>query len=390
MKWMKEKKKWLIAGVAALVVTVAGCGEQTPPAENQIPDLPQESSVPQTVTEEKISETTVLLYYGNKSADGLVTEEASLPELTAEALVKALAGKNIVSLDTKVRGFQRVEKEQEVILDLNLSKEFAEYVGMMGTAGEYIVMAGLTNTFLDAFGGTSLVLNVNGMPLETGHNIYDTPLVRYPMTNEDTEVTYQLTEEKIEEENFHITYPQFAGMENQALMERWNAVFREQAAGTYTRQGLKDLTVTYEVMTQDVDILSVVFRGSYLYENAAYPVAFAKTINIDLRTGESLRLSQFSDVDEIVSAIQSGTGCTVLTEGIAKEDFQAYMNNSYSDDFAILLFDYDYDSTNKNLIPTGYSYILENKPVLVVNVMHAMGDYVEIQLDTFAEIPASR
>lgn len=363
------------------IATMTACGKTKEEAANPIPPVSQETESVELGTKEEKTEVPALLYFGNNSADGLMTEEVMIRELTAENIIQSLAKKNIVSLDTKVKGFQIIEKEDEVILDLNLSKEFKEYVGMMGTAGEYIIIAGLTNTFIDAFSGTSLVLNVEGMPLETGHNSYQEPLVKYPLTNKSIEMTYELTEEKIQDEIYQVSYPQFTKMEDTDFMKKWNTMIKEEAMGNYSEEGMTSYTVEYEIATLDVELVSIVFRGTCNYENAAYPFNFAKTINIDLKTGNSKRLSEYADIDAIVKRIQEGSGFTILSEGITAEDLANYMQNEYVEDFSILLFDYDYDNNNKSLIPTGYSYIKENKPVLVINVMHAMGDYVEVQID---------
>lgn len=196
---MKNKHLWLVLAMG-LTVILGACGKEAAPVEN-IPMTQIETTIEETLSEETtleegtVEETTmvdtteenketipVVIYYGNDSADGLLTEEIAVGELTAETIIQELATKNIVSMDTKVNDFKTVESSKEVILHLDLSKEFAEYVGTMGTSGEYIVMGSLTNTFLDAFDGTSIVLSIDGNTLETGHSIYDTPLVEYPMS----------------------------------------------------------------------------------------------------------------------------------------------------------------------------------------------------------------
>ena len=52
--------------------------------------------------------------------------------------------------------------------------------GMMstGTTGEMLYLGALVNTVLDHADAESVLLTVEGEPLETGHNIYDEPIRR--------------------------------------------------------------------------------------------------------------------------------------------------------------------------------------------------------------------
>lgn len=113
-----------------------------------------------------------LIYYGNDNADGIIYKEVALDELSADKLIDELAKVNIVSLDTKVRSVF-IDENNEKLLHLDMSKEFGEYVSMMGTAGEYIVMGGIVDTFLDAYGCENIKITVEGKTLETGHTSYD-------------------------------------------------------------------------------------------------------------------------------------------------------------------------------------------------------------------------
>ena len=72
----------------------------------------------------------------------------------------------------------------------------------------------------------------------------------------------------------------------------------------------------------------------------------------------------------------------MLQEGITREDLTTYLSEGFIEDYQTLLQSYDYDLSNKNLIPTGFSYIKNGeKLVLVVEVNHALGDYQEIEIE---------
>ena len=50
----------------------------------------------------------------------------------------------------------------------------------MGTAGEYVLMGCVVNTFLTAYQADAITITVEGEVLETGHSVYDQPLTFYP------------------------------------------------------------------------------------------------------------------------------------------------------------------------------------------------------------------
>lgn len=119
------------------------------------------------------SGTRVTLYVGNDNADGLVRTQIDLAELTPENLVDALMFAGGIPENTKVLSF--AQSADGMQLTLNLSGDFAAGVRQMGTAGESMMLGSLVNTFLEAYGAQSLVLQIEGKPLETGHNIYEEP-----------------------------------------------------------------------------------------------------------------------------------------------------------------------------------------------------------------------
>ena len=61
-------------------------------------------------------------------------------------------------------------------LDLDLNSEFLDYINALGMEKEEIVMTSLVNTFLSCFNCNTILITVDGMVLETVHNIYADPI----------------------------------------------------------------------------------------------------------------------------------------------------------------------------------------------------------------------
>lgn len=116
------------------------------------------------------------LYLPDDQAQWVRSETVTLSECTAEALIAQLAAHQALPESVQVRSFS----QEGQALSLDLSQEFGTYLSSMGTAGEYVTLASLTNTLLTALDADSLTLTVEGSILETGHAIYDFPLQWMP------------------------------------------------------------------------------------------------------------------------------------------------------------------------------------------------------------------
>ena len=112
------------------------------------------------------------LYYGDDNAEKLLSEEVWVSELSADTVVEELIRVGVLREGVAINKMA-INGEQ---LELDFNQAFAELLCSMGSSGEYIIMGSTVNSFLDAFGATSLVFTVNGEILETGHVIYDFPM----------------------------------------------------------------------------------------------------------------------------------------------------------------------------------------------------------------------
>lgn len=196
---------------------------------------------------------------------------------------------------------------------------------------------------------------------------------------EQGSVSYRVEETTYTEGVAQTSYPVLADMEDTALQESLNERIRQTALEGSTDEGLTAYEVSYEIATQGSSMLSIIFRGYVNYDGAAYPTNTVRTLNLDLATGENLRLTDYADLADIVTCLETDSGYEICSEGIDAADFSAFLNNGYVTDYAMLLLDYDIDFDNAALVPTGYSCIRDNHVVLFIETEHAMGDYVEVE-----------
>lgn len=129
----------------------------------------------QSEQEEDNNNIDVVIYYGNGASDKLNTEVSAMEQLTAENIISALAGHNIVPIGTKVNAFEVEEKDKGKALQLDLDKAFREYLKTMNNESEKIILASITATFLEAYDAESIMITVDGKVLETNHAVYEEP-----------------------------------------------------------------------------------------------------------------------------------------------------------------------------------------------------------------------
>ena len=106
-------------------------------------------------------------------ADGVILDGADM-ESMASALNAALTYR---VFDENAKILSAALDGGELHLDLNSA--FADQIRACGTSGELLTISGLVNTAIEYTGADAVRITVEGETLETGHNIYDTPLTFY-------------------------------------------------------------------------------------------------------------------------------------------------------------------------------------------------------------------
>lgn len=121
----------------------------------------------------------VKIFLPNNSADGLNEKEVQIEKNDEPMveLVQALVTAKALPAGTEVEKWN-VSDDDAPAVTLDLNDAFAEGIQKTGTSGEDMMLASLINTIWEYFKPASVTITVNGEPLETGHNIYDTPFTQ--------------------------------------------------------------------------------------------------------------------------------------------------------------------------------------------------------------------
>lgn len=170
----------------ALCISLCACGSKNGAENSPPPNPPQAADISSAPSGDPAAEPSALpelgaaitLYSGDQTSENIISQEAEIPELSAQAIVDLMSGNDIIAENITVNSFS---VDNDNIIHLDMSNEFSSLLGMMGSSGEYIMLGSLVNTFLDAFAADGIIVTIDGQPLETGHNIYDQPLSAFPL-----------------------------------------------------------------------------------------------------------------------------------------------------------------------------------------------------------------
>lgn len=211
-------KKFAAAGMLVMALALSACGskgnteneentaEETPvvTAQNTTPvetETPAPEETPEVTEEPKIEETAAVapkeddtapaedgisIYYGDENAEHILSEQIPKQKITPELLVSELAKRGILTSDVKVNSLKEVKKNGAKTLELDFGEKFRELIFSQGSAGEYIMMGSVVDTFLKAYDAESMTITVEGDVLESGHFIYDSSMKFYEPSTKDS------------------------------------------------------------------------------------------------------------------------------------------------------------------------------------------------------------
>ena len=179
-----------------------------------------------------------------------------------------------------------------------------------------------------------------------------------------------------------IVFPQIVDMNDNILQGKINKTLYDNAFDILIAEGQNvagfDNKVTYEITWAGERFLSVKFNIFFYRHGAAYPNDLLYTANIDLLTGNDLKLKDFFAIDD--GFIEKFKTCAIL-------DSEKY--HIFPEVFEILLQDYSDEELKKSLgrsdvvqngsKQTDYaSYFTDSVLGISFGTSHALGSYAEI------------
>lgn len=131
-----------------------------------------EDTTKETESEES-QEEQLTLYLPNENADGWNVTKNQIEQITPDIIIGQLVGAGAIPDSVTVVSFGEDQGENGLILKLDLSSNFAEGLLNMGTAGEYLTMGAVVNSFLDTYQADGIEITAGGNVIETGHTSFE-------------------------------------------------------------------------------------------------------------------------------------------------------------------------------------------------------------------------
>ncbi len=131
-----------------------------------------EDTTKETESEES-QEEQLILYLPNENADGWNVTKNQIEQITPDIIIGQLVGAGAIPDSVTVVSFGEDQGENGLILKLDLSSNFAEGLLNMGTAGEYLTMGSVVNSFLDTYQADGIEITAGGNVIETGHTSFE-------------------------------------------------------------------------------------------------------------------------------------------------------------------------------------------------------------------------
>ncbi|WP_461819041.1 hypothetical protein [Blautia stercoris] len=113
------------------------------------------------------------LYLPNENADGWNVTKNQIEQVTPDIIIGQLVGAGAIPDSVTVVSFGEDQGENGLILKLDLSSNFVEGLLNMGTAGEYLTMGAVVNSFLDTYQADGIEITAGGNVIETGHTSFE-------------------------------------------------------------------------------------------------------------------------------------------------------------------------------------------------------------------------
>lgn len=113
------------------------------------------------------------LYLPNENADGWDVTKNQMEQITPDIIIGQIVGAGAIPDSVTVVSFGEDQGENGLILKLDLSSNFAEGLLNMGTAGEYLTMGAVVNSFLDTYQADGIEITAGGNVIETGHTSFE-------------------------------------------------------------------------------------------------------------------------------------------------------------------------------------------------------------------------
>ncbi len=192
---------------------------------------------------------------------------------------------------------------------------------------------------------------------------------------------YYIVSESYDQNGYHIRYPQIAGLTDSAQQDRINERIKDGALmGLHYYEYVMpedevSVEVDYRVSYSDLNLISIVYSGVGNVVGAAHPSNLFYASNLRMSTGESIRLTDFIEINEdVLNKLVNGAFQPVNKElsALHTEELGLFP----AEEWGKRLMGADPEAE----IGSEYSYFTEKSLGISLGVTHVGGDHAEYEI----------
>ncbi|NFE73084.1 DUF4163 domain-containing protein [Clostridium botulinum] len=202
---------------------------------------------------------------------------------------------------------------------------------------------------------------------------------------------YELVSKNYNKNNVKINYPEIKNFNDDEKLKSINKYLKGCALKVLDDYVKEDpnleavnLNVNYDVKFKNEKYISIVYKGEVNVNGTAYPSSIFYTTNVDLESGNIIRLSDYSNVNDILNKLKDPKNIKVIAENdelaAAQKDFILNIGN---DNLINMVKNADFHEVNTKIESPKdgvYSYFDKDGVVISLQVNHAIGDHAEFKL----------
>ena len=201
---------------------------------------------------------------------------------------------------------------------------------------------------------------------------------------------YELISQTHFEAGVQIDYPQIRDFGDQTKEAAINKLIKDEALKILqyyqSEEAEFNLEIAFSVTWQSKGLLSVQYTGIGYTEGAAYPNKFFCTTNINLMSGEKIKLTDVVFIDRaFIDRFRDGelvSGEEAVRDEL-KAALQGYLSAMTADDLIALFHKVDFSGDTGETgfaLAESYSYFAEDSLGISIGVPHGLGDYALYEL----------
>lgn len=201
-----------------------------------------------------------------------------------------------------------------------------------------------------------------------------------------SESSYVIEKASYQTENLMIHYPQFQQLHDKEKEESINQWIKDEALSYIQQYQEPDVTAAmdYQILMQTPETVSIVYTGETSIEGGAYLTHLLFTTNVDITTGEKVKLLEPYTVNEaLVEALKKGTYLDRENPSQPNQEKAAavfdYINSLQNQEWIDALKQADNPNAEENIWGV-FTYQTPDGLVVSFQVPHALGDHAEILL----------